>query len=572
MSDSDRVRIPRLHTGVPGLDRVLDLEAGPGEGGLPEYSFNLLAGGPGAGKTTLAQQIVFANATPDRTALYFTVLGEPPLKMLRYQQAYSFFDPAKLDGSIHFVNLSQEVLNGDLSRVLDTILREVEERSPSLVVVDSFRTVVRAVDSREQGELEIQAFVQRLAQHLTSWQATTFLVGEYGREEPQDNPVFTVADGIIWLMQSVDQNSVVRKLQVMKMRGQAPMPGLQTFRITDDGIRVYPRIPRPVPRVERAVHPHRVSTGVTGLDEMMHGGIPAGDAVILGGPSGSGKTTLSTQFIAEGVRRGEPGVIAVFEEHPHDYERRAKEFGIDLEAMVKQGLLEIIYLHPLDLSVDEALYELQEAVDRVKAQRVVIDSLSGFQLTLAPTFRQDYRESLYRLVSALTGVGITILMTVEIIQSFTNLLFTSHEVSFLSDDIIYERYVELEGELRKVISVIKMRSSAHSRDLREYTITDHGIEIGRTLTEYRGIITGIPQLREAARRPIYPGLSDGEIAVLQTLVSLKEATAPVLAEATGLRRPALNAALDRLVALNYAIRGIEERQTVYRPVAQVLRG
>lgn len=569
MSDANRLSIPRLQTGVPGLDRVLDLAAAPGEGGLPEYSFNLIAGSPGAGKTTLALQIMFANASADRPALYFTVLGEPTLKLLRYQQTYTFFDPAKVDGTIHFVNLSQEVLDGELSGVLDAIVREVEARSPALVVVDSFRTVVRAAVARERGELELQAFVQRLALHLTSWQATTFLVGEYLRGESQDNPVFTVADGIIWLTQPVDGNSVVRKLQVLKMRGQAPMPGLQTFRITNDGIQVYPRLPQPVNRIERAVHPRRLSTGVPALDEMMHGGIPEGDAVILGGPSGSGKTVLSTQFIAEGVRGGEPGVMAVFEEHPRDYERRAREFGIDLGAMVRQGQLEILYLHPLDLSMDEALAALQEAAARVKARRVVIDSLSGFQLTLAPTFRPDYRESLYRLVDALTGIGITMLMTVEIVESYTSLHFSSHEVSFLSDDVIYQRYVELEGELRKVIAVVKMRSSAHSRDLREYTITNQGLAIGRVLSEYRGILTGAPRLREAAR-PAYPGLQDREVAVIQALVARGEATAPALGEATGLARPALGAALDRLVALNYAVRAAEQGQTVYRPVARAL--
>ena len=202
----DRVIIRKLPTGVPGLDEILG-------GGLPEFSFNILAGAPGCGKTTLAHQIMFANATPERPALYFTVLGEPAIKMLRYQQQYSFFARAKLDGAIRFINLSQVVLDQDLGAVLDAIVKEVEASQPGVVIVDSFRTVVRKAqsDSSNTNKVELQGFVQRLALHLTSWQATTFLIGEYVEGEQRDNPVFTVADGLIWLYQSVERNSIVAR-------------------------------------------------------------------------------------------------------------------------------------------------------------------------------------------------------------------------------------------------------------------------------------------------------------------------------------------------------------------------
>ena len=160
----ERVTIRQLPTGVPGLDEILG-------GGLPEFSFNIIAGAPGCGKTTLAHQLMFANASPQMPALYFTVLGEPAIKMLRYQQQFTFFDPAKMDGSIRFINLSQVVLDQDLSRVLDAIVKEVEGSQARIVVVDSFRTVVRKAQSAT-GETELQGFVQRLALHLTSWHAT----------------------------------------------------------------------------------------------------------------------------------------------------------------------------------------------------------------------------------------------------------------------------------------------------------------------------------------------------------------------------------------------------------------
>ena len=198
MSSTDKVVIRKLPTGVPGLDEILG-------GGLPEYSFNIIAGSPGCGKTTLAHQIVFANATPERPALYFTVLGEPAIKMLRYQQQFDFFDVSKLNNAVRFINLSQVVLDNDLNAVLEEIVKEVVAVGPSVVVVDSFRTVVRKA-SVGTPELELQGFVQRLALHLTSWQATTFLIGEYTEGEIRDNPVFTVADGLYWLYQQVDRN------------------------------------------------------------------------------------------------------------------------------------------------------------------------------------------------------------------------------------------------------------------------------------------------------------------------------------------------------------------------------
>ena len=232
---SDRVAIRRLPTGVPGLDQIMG-------GGLPEFSFNLIAGAPGTGKTTLAQQIMFALSSPDRPALYFTVVGEPPLKMLRYQQQFTFFDLARVNESVRYLNLSQDVVNGTLEKLLARIVQEVEATSPGVVVVDSFRTVAQAVERSPNGDLDLHHFVQQLAVRLTGWEATTFLVGEYQPSEAEKNPVFTVADGLLWLVQSLDRNSMVRKIQVMKMRGQAPIPGLHTFRITSDGVQVFPRV------------------------------------------------------------------------------------------------------------------------------------------------------------------------------------------------------------------------------------------------------------------------------------------------------------------------------------------
>jgi circadian clock protein KaiC len=486
MNPEDKVTIHKLPTGVPGLDEIVG-------GGLPEFSFNIIAGAPGSGKTTLAHQFVFANATPERPALYFTVLGESAIKMLRYQQQYTFFDPAKLPDAVRFINLSQIVIEKDLGAVLGEITKEVEKANPAVVAVDSFRTLLRKPHGG-LSEMDMQSFIQRLALFLASWQATTFLVGEYADDELRDNPIFTVADGLIWLRQTEERNSVVRKLQIVKLRGQASVPGLHTFRITDDGLQAFSRTFGLSGHKRNPPSQRRLSIGVPELDKMLNGGIPEGDSVLVSGSSGTGKSVLATQFIAEGIAQGEPGIVAVFEERPQAYADRASSFGLDLETPQQEGKLLMLYLRPLDLSVDETMHEILDAVQKIGAKRLVIDSLAGFEMALSPGFREDFRESLYRMIFALTGIGVTILSTVEVDESFTEFPFSTYSISFLTDDIIRLRYVSIEGELRKILVVIKMRGGNHSKDVREYNITSEGgIVVGERLKDYQRLITGIPE-------------------------------------------------------------------------------
>jgi circadian clock protein KaiC len=559
MSTDAKVAIGSLSTGVPGLDAVLG-------GGLPEYSLNLVAGGLGTGKTTLVQQIVFAGASPERTAVVFTALGEPPLKMLRYQQQFSFFDPAKVLGVIRYVSLNDAILGDDIDALFDVIEREIERVGPGIVVIDSFRALLRVGASRERAEEEMHAFMQRLALVLMSCEATTFLVGEYVEEEMLGNPVFAVADGILWHDQVVELNSVVRKLRVVKMRGRSPMPGLHTFRITADGVEVFPRMPVPMHATRRMPSTSRLGSGVPVLDGMLHGGFLMGDSVLVAGPAGTGKTVLATEFIAAGVARGEHGVIAVFEEQPERYLDRAERIGVDLRAMIRDGTVRIVYLRPLDLSVDETLHQVQKLVEEIGAQRVVVDSLSGFELAVAPSFREEFRESFYRMIGTLSTVGITVMMTVEVIESFTDLRFSPHAVSFLIDDIILQRYVEIDGRLERVMAVVKMRGSSHGRELHLYDITEEGLVIGEPVKGYRGLLTGVPgRVAQRERTSLHPGLDEVEERVLRALEDEGEATPARLAKRTGLERHAAARALSRLVALDYAFRAREGLRFVYRP-------
>src|SRR3984957_18717468 len=478
-----------LETGVPGLDELLG-------GGLPEFSFNLIAGPPGSGKTTLAHQIMFALASRKRPALYFTVLGEPPLKMLRYQQQFEFFDSEQVNTAIRFINLADDTASGDLDRVLGRIVGEVEAHGPAAVFVDSFRSVMLAGQGDGKSFVGLQQFIQRLGMMMTSWQATTFLIGEY-QTEIDPNPVFTVADGLIWLRQSLHSNSVVRKMEIMKMRGQRTLPGLHTFRISSAGIHVFAPVPlaAPTDTAKAARTDQRLQMGIAQLDRMMGGGLPRGYSLLVAGPSGSGKSILASAFLVEGARSGETGVIAAFEQRSRTARGRA------LANLIDADRVGVVDTRAPDLSVEEIARLLITEIQRLKASRVVIDSLSGFELALAPTFRDDFRESLSRLVSSLAATGVSVLMTSELEDRYTDLRFSPYGTAFKTDAIIVQRYIEVDSRLQRVLAVVKLRSSDHSNELRLFSIDAEGIKIGEMVSGREGLLGGQPSREKRTNAP-----------------------------------------------------------------------
>ncbi|VXC58883.1 ATPase domain-containing protein [Massilia sp. 9I] len=484
---TDKLDLNTLATGVPGLDTILG-------GGLPELSFNIIGGAPGSGKTTFAQQIMFGLAGPGRKALFFTAMGEPPVKMLRYQQQFGFFDVAKVGDSVEFITLAPQVEEGNYDAVMAQIQEEVRVHNPALVFIDSFRSFIEGARGDQREIAALQAFVQQLAAHMSTWKATSFLIGEYSTSDADRNPIFTVADGIFWLSQQLERSAMSRKIQIVKIRGQKQRPGLHAFRIERGGISVFPRM---MPVVEAsgvtpATQLPRLSSGVPVLDQMLGGGIPVGYSVLLTGPTGSGKTILATEFLAAGAARGEHGIAALFERGPHQM------MNLKLDAMVRAGQVSVMPVRELDLSIDELLHELLARIDATGATRIVLDSLTGFELAIALEYRDDFRDALYRLTTVLRARGVTVVMTSEMQDRFDSLHLGSNGSGVLVDAVVLQRFVEANSALHTIISVVKVRGSRHSREFRLFEVTDDGVLISEEPVPFDGVLRGTASLRVSA--------------------------------------------------------------------------
>ncbi|TAK34503.1 MAG: protein kinase [Chloroflexota bacterium] len=549
------VPIELLETGVPSLDAVLG-------GGLPTYSLSIIAGPAGSGKTTLAQQIMFHQATSKRPAIYLSALGEPLVKLLRYQQQFSFFDARKVGKAIHFIDLAEAAKADGLEGVLAGVRKYLEQFSPALVVFDSIRAVQDV--ARETSGYSRRVFIHDLALTLAAWQTTALLVGEYVEEELNVGPEMTIADNLLLLGQEVHQNATIRKLRVVKMRGLAPQSGRHSFRISEQGIHIYPRLAA-LPPPRQAFPLDRAKFGVPGLDEMMRGGLPRGETCIVAGSSGTGKTLLGLHFIVEGARVGSPSVMVTFEEDPREHIRKAASFGWDLEKLERDKLLKMIYLRPVDLSIDEVLGEIASAVAEIGACRVVINSVSGLEIALPGSEKSDFREGLYRMVASLTAQGANVLLTVEVPELMGDVHISEHGISFIADDIILLRYVEIASALRKVLMVIKMRTSDHDKEMREYHITPNGVAVQQPFTDYSGVLSGIPTLRAVlGPQPFTAGLTEREESLMHILLSMRQASPQDLAQALSMNSDEVASTLEKLTETGYVVKSMRAGKPVYR--------
>lgn len=472
----------KISTGIKNLDMILN-------GGIPKYSLNIIGGPPGTGKTILAQQIIFNNASAKNRVPYLITTSEPTIKMLRYQQEFTFFDREKVDqGAVMYLNIADAVQNEGLPGVTRVIKEYVEKYSPAILGIDSFK----AIHDMSQSAADIREFGYNLTNVLAISECTSFLIGEYEYRDIVGAPIFAIADGIIMMESERQGLQDVRYINIIKMRGDGYFRGRHPFTISRDGIEVYPRIKTPDQPLYYEVGETRIPTGIEGFDAMMQGGFPNGSVTLVAGGSGVGKTLTGLHFITEGVRLKEPGVYVSFQETPGHLNALGKGFGWNLDEMQQTKLLKLLYTSPVEMSVDQHTMVIKNCINDIGAKRVVIDSLSDIEIATPDKVR--YRDYVYSLVNYFRAQGITSLLTTEIPELFGTLQLSSHGISFVSDNIILLRYVELGSRITRAISILKMRGSDHDKTMKEFEITSKGLQVLSEFEGAQGLMSGSPTL------------------------------------------------------------------------------
>jgi circadian clock protein KaiC len=448
----------RLRSGHQPLDDVLG-------GGLPGNGISIIMGLPGTGKTIVAQQYAFCNARPDRPVVYFSTLSEPLEKIIRFGQTLEFFDAAAVGRSVFYEDLGQVASRDGLTGVGDHLASVLKQRRPGLVIIDSFKALRVLAD----GDAAFRAFLHQLAGRLTAFPVASLWVGEYEPGEAAAAPEFAVADAIVDLtVVPLDQREK-RFLHVRKLRGSGFLSGRHGYRLTPQGLRLFPRLADTPAAGGYLLGGHRTTTGLPGLDAMLDGGLWPGSATLVAGPSGSGKTIMGLHFIFGGADRGERGIIATFQENATQLNRMLTGLGWPTSSPV----VEIMYRSPVDIYIDEWVHELLEAVERTQARRVVIDSLLDLQLAAIDETR--FREFMYSLVQRFSRQGITLLSTYETTGSRSEGRLPEFAMSHLADNVITFSYDRGHGAMSRSLAVTKARASSHDAAIRPFSISAGGI-------------------------------------------------------------------------------------------------
>jgi circadian clock protein KaiC len=452
----------RLTSGDEGLDLILD-------GGLPRNGINLIMGLPGSGKTMLCQQLMFAGASVERPAVYLSTVSEPFEKIVRYAQTFSFFDRDAVGRSVHYEDLGSVVAGaGGLTEVNERIAATIKERRPGIIAIDSFKALAAFADDAR----DFRRFLHGLAALLTAFPATCFWIGEYGEAEARTAPEFAVADGIISLATERVNERTLRLIEVTKLRGSDFRSGRHTYRLSADGITVYPRLADPARHDDYELSDVRVSSGIPSLDTMLAHGYGPGSSTLVAGPSGVGKTLMGMHFIFGGAANGEHGVIATLQENPVQLERIAQGFGWTLDS----EQVAVMYRSPNDVYIDEWVYDLLDLIASTGATRVMIDSLSDLQYASPDPVR--FREYIYSLTQRLSRAGISPIMTSEIPDLFHVGRLAEYGISHLSDNVILLQYLRADPRLLRTVTILKSRASGHDPEIREFEITSDGIALG----------------------------------------------------------------------------------------------
>jgi circadian clock protein KaiC len=495
----------RLATGSTGLDQVLN-------GGLPANRLYLVEGDPGAGKTTLALQFLIEGAARGEAVLYVTLSETkeeltavaashgwslkgidihelvPPEDALRSEEQYTIFHPS-------------EVELGDTTK---TIIEEVERIEPRRVVFDSLSEMRLLA----RDPLRYRRQILALKQYFSGRQCTVLLLDDLTSTDA-DLQVQSIAHGVIALEHlALDYGAERRRLRVTKLRGSRFRGGFHDFTIKTGGVEVYPRLVAADHR--REFTPEGVSSDVAGLDTLLGGGLDRGTSTLLMGPAGCGKSSLAAQFVAAAAGRGERAATFIFDEGITTYLKRADGLCCGLRAEIEAGRVSVQQVDPAELSPGEFAHNVRAAVEQGGAGLIVIDSLNGY-LQAMPDER-FLTAQMHELLTYLNQRGVVTIVVMAQHGFMGETMSSPADVSYLADTVILLRYFEAAGAIRRAVSVIKKRTGAHEDTIRELRMSSGGITVGKPLSEFHGVLTGVPSYSgKATSGDLLPrGGEDGE--------------------------------------------------------------
>lgn len=475
--------VPRISSGTPYLDEIL-------AGGWLRGGTYIVAGPPGSGKTTLGNQFCFSVAERGECALYVTLLAETHGRLMLHLRSMTFFRQELVGNHVFYVSGASVLKDQGLHGFLEMLTRTVREKKLEALVIDG----ASLIRERAGSALELREFLQALSVLCGLTDCTALLLStDVSKAMGVEH---AMVDGILSLSAELLGLKAVRGLEVLKFRGSNNIPGRHTFLINERGVSIYPRfeavyrkIPTVVPDADL-----RLRFGVPSMDTMCQGGIVAYSSSLLLGSPGSGKTLLGLHFLAEGAAHGEPGLYFGFAEGGETLRRRTKTVGLDMDPYLDSGLMRLEARAPVETLPDAMAQELMDLVSQHKFKRVFIDGLEPFAKEAIDPERTT--RFLSALLNALRDKHITTLVTEQ-----TNTLFGPDLHSPIKgaeaifDNLFFLRYVELDGRLRRLLSILKMRDSDNDPFLREFVISHHGLQVREAYASLEGMMTGLPTLR-----------------------------------------------------------------------------
>lgn len=519
VNGTEKAGMQRMSTGVPNLDLILG-------GGLPRRALLLVMGVPGSGKTSLASQIGFGAASHGQRVLILTALSESTTKLIEHLRSFRFFDPALIGDHVQFLSVQAPMADGFVA-LRDAILHMSRQMRADLVVVDGFR----GIRDVERDPIAARQFLYDIGTALGALGVTTIVTSEADPHDPSFYPETTTSDVILGLHYALFGDRQRRRIEVIKVRGAAPLAGLHTITLSAEGMHVYPHLEERValalvggdaqtqgaaaPRAEAAEnvpsHPrvdehasesddpveNRVNMGLPELDTLLHGGFARATSTVIAGSLGTGKTLAALHYALAGVRAGERVVYLSLRESPEELVRAATPFGIAPElsaALAPGGGLTLLWVPPIKVEADVIGDRILTALDTVRPARFIVDSIAELERAVtrgsAPGRLEDY---LAALMQACRSRGVTSLFIKETskIGSVT-LDFSVDPLSVLAENVVVLQQVAHQSVLHRVLSVVKMRYSAHDLTLREFVIAPpEGIRVLAPFESGAGVLQGI---------------------------------------------------------------------------------